>query len=721
MKKNGLILCFCLLFVTSLLGANPLALKLIEECLFTSDFGNPVPSYEDVDDITNIGPRADNTGPMIKHSELNAFKNTVVRASTGQAFINKINETGGRVLHEPGFLHFMKTYMYIEAGGYDEEGDWHSNGTMANFPQDYDPGDKPHSKSFYLCLNPGWWYIPALSYPPNAKSCDVCTDLCDLPPCEKVEVEKDDDGDGIPDRTEEEFQHHQPTNNVYENLGNYLYGTLQPGPAIGKDASGKVFTMTFADRTPPRIIGCVGDQFPELGVDTPAKTGDWYKIEGLKIKDNKSDKVGSCLCLGKIDGYPATDWMASCDWVKEEPFRIVDSDADAQYVIMPNSCHGVMLYSIFAWDKSGLLNPGEPLIEEDKPEICYGLRNPPDGVSDLGKHPLDAVGWPSALTLPLTDENLLSVDPDAIDPNQHRSRGFINIIDNDLPNIVIKFKSVKDGKCVFFPPAVQPADLPILTSSEYKKPLGIADANAVDYENFIGDLTEAVFTSDLVDEAKPVYFKIYEILPSPVMDPGEHGLLERLKSPSSEDDWDFIRKAFRLEDYQESDSDVNGAPISGDEDTFGKRNGTGGEVTALLTEPLQEDVEYLVSVWADDNVKWATKDESGVVLPLIHPIPTGIVDGSIKIEIPNQYPKVSHNVPLDPGQAVSPEIRVVFREPTPSGDPGSISDLDYKKYPFIEVYAKDFAGMTRKIKLYVKVSNEKPDIRVLERQHRPGN
>lgn len=721
MRNSGLLLLICFLLVGANLSANPLALamRLIEECLFTSDFGNPVDSFEDVENITKIGPRPESAGPMIRHSELNAFKNTVVKASTGQALINKINETGGRVLHEPGFLHFMKTYMYIEEGRYDEEGDWHSKTIMANFPKDYDPGDLPHSKSFYLCLTSGWQFVPMVSYPPNAKSCDVCTALCDCPPCEE-EKEDEDDEDGDGDTTEMiPMKHHQPTNNVYKNLGNYLYSILQPGPAIEKEASGKVFTMTFKDRTPPRIIGCVDNEFPELGVDEPARTGDWYKLAGLKVKDNYSKKVGSCLVLGKIDGFPDEEWKNSSEWVKEEPFRELDSGEEVPYVIMPNSCHGVMLYSIFAWDNAGLLNPGEPRIVEDEPCSCYGLSDPPGDSADLGTGPLTAKPWPLAISL--VDGNLMSANPDDIDPNEKRGTGYINIVDNDLPNIVIKFKSVKDGKSVFFPPVVQPLELPIFSSSEYKKDLSLADANAADYENFLGDLGDAVFTSDLIDDAKPLFFKILDILPSPVMHPDEHAMLEKIKNPGSIEDYDFIKKCFRLEDYKESDTDVNGVAITGEEDTFGKRNGTGGEVTGVLSMPLQEDVEYLVSVWADDNVKWATKDESGVVLPKIISIPTGITEGSIKIDIPNQLPKISQDIPLDPGSSVSKEIKVVFREPTLPVGSNQVSFYMDKKFPSIEVSAKDFSGLTRKIKLFISVSNEKPDIRIIERQHRPGN
>ncbi len=698
------VLSFFLILVGNA-DADPLSLRIISECGFTSDFGNPVESYEDVDKITNIGPRLTGSELAISRYDINAF-NIPVKDETGKALLSKISSTDGRVLFDHGFGVFLKRNLYAEAG-YMDEGVWKVK-VLSDFPIDYDPGNKPHKKEYFLCLKGDWPKIPPLDFDPDAKSCDVNRALCDYPPCIKKKKSR-----FSPFPVIQPEEHHQPTNNVFTNLASQIMGAITSGGAIEHKSSGITFSMTFRDRTPPRIIGCVGDDFPELGKDKPAKTGDWHKIEGLKIVDNDSKKVGTCLCLGKIDAYPDPDWMNNSEWVKEEPFREVEKDADAQYIIMPNSCHGYMQYSIFAWDKNGLLNPGDPHIIEDKPECCYGLKKPPTGFANLGREPLTALGWP--LTLPLGD-SLLSVDPKLIDPDQKRGTGLLNIVDNDLPNIVIKFTSVKDGKSTMFPPVIQPLELPIFTSSEYKKDSGVADANAKDYEDFVGG-AGAVFTNDLVDKTASLFFKVLEILPSPVMEPEEARLLDRIKSPANEDDMDFIRKCFRLEDYKESDTDINGAPIIGNLDTFGKRNGIGGEVTAVLESPLQEDVEYLVSVWTDDNVKWATKDESGKLLTTILALPTGINGGEINLSIPNQLPPVSQKMVIDKTRAVSSEMRVVFREPTPPGGSGNVSFYHDRKFPFIEVCATDFAGLTRKIKLFIRVSNENPNIRILERQH----
>jgi hypothetical protein len=527
--RKIIFICFLLVAILTisspLFAVHPLAISLLSQCAFDSDFGNPVDTYEDVKPITNIGPTETNLGPTIKHSTLNQFVNKVVSDDVGQALLNKINSTSGRVLYDPGFLHFMKKFMYIQGGGYDEYGVWHYGAKLQGFPVEYDPGNDPHVASYYLCLNsspPPWYFIPPVTLAPNAKSCHHDDDLCDYPPCVKAVKEDndgngndDDNGNGIPGEVITPAQHNQPTNNVYVNLGNYLYNQKTPGFSVDKNQSAIKFEMKFKDRTPPVIDGCVAGEFPEIGAPPadPATTGDWYKVDGLKITDNKTDFVGTCLCLGKIDGYPdSSSWIDDQDWVPQLPFQKIPSDSTTQNVILPNVCHGIMEYTIFAWD-----------------EI--------------------------------------------------------------------------------------------------------------------------------------------------------------------------------------------------DEDTFGERNGFGGEIVAVLNEPLQEDVEYLINIWMDDNVKWATKSPTGAILSDIHPIPTGIDDGEIKIEIRNQVPAFSFSRPIDRNKAVSEEIKVVFREPTIDslgGPPTSGANFAYFQngnFPFIEVWVKDYSGLQRKIKLFLKISNENPDIRIIESEH----
>jgi hypothetical protein len=160
-----------------------------------------------------------------------------------------------------------------------------------------------------------------------------------------------------------------------------------------------------------------------------------------------------------------------------------------------------------------------------------------------------------------------------------------------------------------------------------------------------------------------------------------------------------------------------------DAETFGRRNSYGRRAVALLELPggkamIQEDVEYLIDVWTDDNIKWATIDSAGAKLDSIVAIPTGISNGEIQVEIPNQFPRASHRVPIDAQASVNGKMRVVFREPTPDNVGGASEDeLLNNRFPFIDVRATDYAGLERSIRLYLRVTNENPNIRVIDRKH----
>lgn len=705
--------------------ADPFSLKVLSMAELGSDLGkNNIDTYEDVSTITGIRPMFSGTGPMLTPGYLNGNFNGVVKEDKGRELLNKIALNNGAVYKEKNFYDFLMDHFYLDSGYFNDDlvPLWMDQ-KVAAFPYDYNPGTRPHQKRFHLCISGGFEYIPdSSSLAPDAKSCDTNKNLCDYPPCKREEKE-DVNGDGDEDDPEDIVQHeehHQTTNNVYTNLGNTLHGLRRSGIGVEMNSSGINYILTFKDRTPPTIEGCVDGKFPELGALKPATTGDWYKVEGLKISDNASKKIGTCMVLGKIDKFPSSTWSAEENWIAEPP-RVIDSGSETDYVIMPNACHGVMRYSIFAWDDNGLVNPGEPGIVENKPEICYGLRNSP--VPDLGVDPLQAVGWPIVATITDTLDN---IDMTAINPGERRGEGLVHIRDNDLPNIIIRIESCKDGKRTYFPPLMPPGALPIFNCTEFNKADADPDGNAKVFKKFVGETPEDAFnTLKLADPnlGLPLYFRVLGIKPRNVLAVGDLGMhadeisrLEDFKDAAKER---FLREHFRLEDYNKSDTLTDGTPDTNPL-TFGARNGMGGEVTALLElpggSPIQEDVEYKIDVWADDNVKWATID-AGSVLEKIIPIPTGVVSGEILVEIPNQFPRATHRASFDKNKSVNGDLTVVFREPTPNVPVKGENDLIAAKFPFIEVKATDFAGLTRKIRLYLRVSNENPEIRVLERSH----
>jgi hypothetical protein len=223
------------------------------------------------------------------------------------------------------------------------------------------------------------------------------------------------------------------------------------------------------------------------------------------------------------------------------------------------------------------------------------------------------------------------------------------------------------------------------------------------------------------DGSQDLYFRIVDIFYSDVMHATERSiLLNRFKtSPDPE----FIRKHFRLESYDQSDMRQADATQDFDIETFGKRNSYGRRVVALLELPgnkamIQEDVEYLIDVWTDDNIKWATIDSAGAKLDNIVSIPTGINNGEIMVEVPNQHPRASYRVPIDTQESVNGKLRVVFREPTPPDVIGAEEgELINQRFPFIDVRATDYAGLERSMRLYLRVTNENPNIRVIDRKH----
>ncbi len=727
MTKKALLTLLILAFsivCNQAFAQDPFAIKVLNLAQLKSKFGAPVNTYEDVDDITEIRPYVAGVQPTLSPGKLNSVYNKIIPAKTGKELLELIGDDG-IVYKDKTFLGFLAEHFYLDSGSFDKEGNWHEK-TVTVFPYTYKPGNKPHKKKYFLCLSGGWEYIPpSKDLLPDKISCDVNKDLCDYPPCKEGKKE-DVNGDGDyddPEDINEDDEHKQKTNNVYSKLGSDLHSRRIVSTGADKNTSGSKFEMNFADRTPPRIEGCVGGEFPDIGVMKPATTGDWYIMEDLKIVDNFTEYIGTCVVLGKIDESPPGEWAKGEDWKIGDPM-VIKSSEKTDYLMLPNTCHGVMRYSVFAWDEGGLVNPGEPGIIENSPETCYGLRNSP--VPDLGRDPAIAQGWPIVASI---TGSLDSIDMTTIDPGERRGEGNVHIRDNDPPNIVICIKSLKDkNNKIYFPPVTPPGPLmPIFNSTEFNKSAADPMGNANSYRDFVGVTPNEQFNSSKIADPNlniPLYFKIIDVQPRPTLSAQDLGMTDadkaRLLDMKDPTKVEFIRNHLRLENYEESDTKKDGSRED-DPSTFGARNSYGGEISALLAMPgsggLQEDVEYEITVWADDNVKWATM-EAGKVLDNIIAIPTGVVSGEVVVEVPNQHPRASYKMLFDREKAVTKPLTVVFREPTPPlHGQLSLNAMHQLKFPFIEVKATDYAGLTRKIRLYVSVSNEKPEIRVLERSH----
>ena len=127
-------------------------------------------------------------------------------------------------------------------------------------------------------------------------------------------------------------------------------------------------------------------------------------------------------------------------------------------------------------------------------------------------------------------------------------------------------------------------------------------------------------------------------------------------------------------------------------------------------------MEYHISLWAEDNVRWMNVPTLAETIPSPY---SGIKAGSISVVDPVQYPKFEASVGIDKDSFnfETDSIRVVFREPTVK-PAGGFSFASWKtKMPHITASVTDYKGNTRSMVVFFEVTDEKTRIRVLERRH----
>ncbi|HNV70849.1 MAG TPA: hypothetical protein PKO06_14200, partial [Candidatus Ozemobacteraceae bacterium] len=180
----------------------------------------------------------------------------------------------------------------------------------------------------------------------------------------------------------------------------------------------------------------------------------------------------------------------------------------------------------------------------------------------------------------------------------------------------------------------------------------------------------------------------------------------------------FLAEHFRIESYAESDTNPDGSPRDGDEASFAVRNGWGDAATIFCSEPIIEDVEHEIWIWADDNVKFM--NYMGKTIP--HPY-HGIEELSLEFNDPRQKPpmKITKNI-VKPADFWTGPIPVVFREPTtgpgltpPAPSPVAASTCK-AYYPSLTVKAKDYKGNRRELTVLFNVMDQKAAVRVLEQK-----
>ncbi|MBR4571484.1 MAG: hypothetical protein IKO19_12575 [Candidatus Riflebacteria bacterium] len=526
------------------------------------------------------------------------------------------------------------------------------------------------------------------------------------------------------------------------------------------------FRIYYLDRTPPWIDGCSDNKFPTIGNDRKIFTGDWFAFDDLMIRENKDKQVDVKIVLGKIEHCPSSrlNWVDCENWDNGDVQTVILEGSgrksgylDDIFSSPPNNCYGYMRYTVFAQDmgrpstslgkRVGNLNPGCASIKEDRPNECYGLPRNAAYFSDLSRNPHGAKAWPykeNNNNVPNNERYKMTVKGITGDDRIHE--GYIRISDNDLPNILIKLTSAKYGeeKQIFFPPCMPAGGLMVEDSPDFKNrsfSSFSADglSNLAVYNEFVGDsrnILKECYYPEVKNSNKRPYFTIYDLVSSKHMNDRDRTQQSKLLKNA---DPSFINKHFRLEDQSYSDTRSDGKPDetleNNGESLLGKRNGTWKETIALIENlddsevEIQEDVEYELGVWVDDSVKWANSypEEKNINnISNTIAIPTGIKEGKITIDIPNQvppyhrvyeFPRTTYSTIPVVENSVQEPLKVVFREPTPDGEVRSVKELEENKFPSITVEASDFANNKRKIKLYFRVKDENAKIKTLQRKH----
>ncbi len=752
MKKS------CLLLALAIFGFNGLSALhaqidpsfLKSVAVFDVGDGRMISTYEDVSGI-RFNPRVKNANGITVFSKA-AIPGGYVSASTAQGWFTKMYPNALCSDEYPDAVSLITAKFYLDFG-FEQNGVWvphaigqaFTGGTSLSFPHEYPQGqsNNPRSQRYYYCMEGGYEYVTGnVNYPPDALSCRSATQFCNCP----TTTETVSDPRTGRSKEVEKINHRYGPNNIYSNFKDTAlgYAALEEAPNIDGKSSGIYAQINFNDRTPPWVMDCVdytdstgnaNKRFPTIGEDSEkVTTGDWYNCNSIQITENRSDTCLAKMSLGKIDFVPTSgsNWTNEMteQWDNDTGVESIGLSGDPKSgklcaTFMPNTNYGYMRYTVFAEDTAtthnngedtiagGNLNPGCASIVEDTPAECYGL---PNG-GNLGESVTAAKPWPHS---PAGGSSLsiTNVNGESRIKNQE---GLIRITDNDLPNILIKLTSTKDGKSIFFPPCMPAGELVVRNSPDY---YGKNGTNQQDYNAFVSSVSSDCNYLSLKSSGSQPYYKLLNLEASEWANNTDKSVMSQLLG----DDNSLINKTFRLEDHEHSDTDNNGnAETINSDGEAGMRNGTWKNCVAFIDSTvnpnirIQEDVEYKLEIWTDDSVKWSNIPST---FPTLNPednrviaVPTGIKTGEVVLNIPNQYPPVDNKV-LSFNQSKSiNEYQVVFREPTAKVTINGEDDLINNKFPYITIKVRDHADNERTIKLYFSVLNENADIRTLQRKH----
>jgi hypothetical protein len=190
----------------------------------------------------------------------------------------------------------------------------------------------------------------------------------------------------------------------------------------------------------------------------------------------------------------------------------------------------------------------------------------------------------------------------------------------------------------------------------------------------------------------------------------------------------FFRRISSIEDYNVSDTDKNSGELItsyDDADSLRKRLGFGQQLDIATVYPFEEDVEYEISVWVQDNSRYVSNE--GGRMPEASVDATNSTPGSglkaLTISCRNGgqtefEPTISTSDIWN--KTVHGPFKVVFRDPSSNlFDSTSVPDLISlsSQNPSIQVTARDVADNQRTLRLFFQIQDKKARIRTIEQRH----
>ncbi|MBR4330006.1 MAG: hypothetical protein IKP71_09145, partial [Candidatus Riflebacteria bacterium] len=254
---------------------------------------------------------------------------------------------------------------------------------------------------------------------------------------------------------------------------------------------------------------------------------------------------------------------------------------------------------------------------------------------------------------------------------------------------------------------------------------GHFQTNQDDYNFFVKSLDDAYNHKKIAkDKDSNPYFTIYSIDDSNLTGKIKGSFADRLLFNA---DPKFIKENIRVEDYYFSDNDTDGINIITDNNfnikngSLGKSLGTFSKMTALFENSrnfvFKSGVEYKLDVWTDDNVKWTNisseNSTEAKILDRARVYETGIKSGFIKLDFYNE--NLNKEIKIDPKKSINGDILFTLENATNRNyNIKTVEELEANGFPSVTVFAEDYSGLTRELRLFLRVNDKNLHLKTLD-------